>query len=168
MAVILFVIIGLVGNFIINLKEDPEQKTAYKIEIPETENESSSKSLSGLETLEPISPLLINASLNNGEKISKKCGACHNYAKDSKSKVGPNLWDIIDRPKGNISGYAYSNALVNHGGKWSYEELNGFLHKPLKYIKGTKMAFAGLRKEMDRANIIAYLNSMGDSPKSLK
>lgn len=164
LAIILFVIIGLVGNFIVNLKEDPEQKTAYKIEIPETENESVPKSLSGLETLEPISPLLINASLNNGEKISKKCGTCHNYTKDSKSKVGPNLWDIINRTKGNVSGYAYSNALVNHGGKWSYEELNGFLYKPKKYIEGTKMNFAGIKNAQDRADLIFWLRQYSENP----
>ena len=121
-----------------------------------------------VESLKPITPLLASANIESGEKIFKKCAACHSIQKGGDNRIGPALWNVVDRKVGSLDGFKYSAALKNYNKNWTYEELNGFLHKPLKYIKGTKMAFAGLRKEMDRANIIAYLNSMGDSPKSLK
>ena len=111
-----------------------------------------------------ISPLLADASLEKGEKISKKCGTCHNYKKGSKSKIGPNLWDLINRPKASVSGFAYSKALVDHKGIWTFEELNQFLYKPKEYIQGTKMNFAGLKNAEDRANLILWLNQHSDNP----
>ena len=105
--------------------------------------------------------------LENGEKIYKKCGTCHNPQKDSKSKVGPNLWNVIGRTAGSVSDYKYSNAMVAYAKEWSFEEMNSYLIKPQAYIKGTKMAFAGLRKEKDRASVILYMNSKGDNPKPL-
>ena len=164
-AIILFVIIGFVGNFLIKIEE--KQETAYKIEIPEVSSELSSQSVVNQKKIEPITPLLINASLENGAKIYKKCGTCHNYSKDSKSKVGPNLWNLINKPKGDVSGFAYSKALVDHGGKWTYEELNYFLYNPKKYIEGTKMNFAGLKKVQDRADLIFWLRQQSDNPAPL-
>ena len=104
------------------------------------------------------------ASLEKGEKIYKKCGACHNYEKESKSKVGPNLWNIINRLKASTEGFAYSKALSEFGGKWNYEELNNFLYKTKEYIKGTKMNFAGLKNVQDRADLILFLRQQSDNP----
>jgi len=70
----------------------------------------------------------------------------------------------VGRKIGSVEDYKYSNALVEYGKEWNFEELNGFLEKPTAYIKGTKMAFAGLRKEEDRASVIKYLNQNSDSP----
>ena len=109
----------------------------------------------------------MNASLENGQKLFKKCGTCHNYEKNSANKVGPNLWNIINRPKANIEGFAYSKALIELGGKWTYEELAEFLYKPKKYVKGTKMNFAGLKKVEDRANLVLFLRGQSDKPISL-
>ena len=114
--------------------------------------------------VEAISLLLASASLEKGEKIFKKCGACHNYKKDSKSKIGPNLWNLINRPKASVSGFAYSKALSDYGGKWTFEELNGFIYKPKEYIQGTKMNFAGLNNVEDRANLILWLRQHSDNP----
>ena len=114
--------------------------------------------------IEPISLLLVSASLEKGEKLFKKCSACHNYEKDSANKVGPNLWNLINRPKANVEGFAYSKALAEYGGDWGYEELAEFLYKPKKYIKGTKMNFAGLKKVEDRANLVLFLREHSDSP----
>ena len=102
--------------------------------------------------------------LSHGEKIFKKCSACHMVASDGKNMIGPKLWGVIGRKTGSISDYKYSKALASYSKEWSFEEMNGFLIKPASYIKGTKMAFAGLRKEKDRASVILFLNSKSDSP----
>ena len=106
----------------------------------------------------------VNALLEKGEKIFKKSGTCHNNTKDGISKVGPNLWNLINRPKADVSGFAYSKALADYGGKWTFEELNGFLYKPKEYIKGTKMNFAGLKNIEDRADLILWLRQHSDNP----
>ncbi|PPR45438.1 MAG: Cytochrome c-552 [Alphaproteobacteria bacterium MarineAlpha5_Bin8] len=165
-AIIVFIIIGLVGNLIVKKDQFVEQETAYLIEVPEKTAESV-QSLNTDMQIESISSLLVNASLKNGEKISKKCSTCHNYSKDSKSKVGPNLWNLINKPKASVSGYAYSKALSDAGGVWGYEELNKFLYKPKDYISGTKMNFAGLKKTQDRADLILWLRDKSDNPAPL-
>ena len=119
------------------------------------------------EIIEPVSMLLASASLDNGEKLFKKCATCHNYEKGSANKVGPHLWNIINRPKANVEGFAYSKALAEYGGEWGYEELAEFLYKPKKYIKGTKMNFAGLKKVKDRADLVYFLREQSDNPASL-
>ena len=80
------------------------------------------------------------------KRFLKNVVACHSYKKGGKSKIGPNLWDLINRPKASVSGFAYSKALSDYGGKWTFEELNEFLYKPKEYISGTKMNFAGLNR----------------------
>ena len=162
-AIIIFVIIGYFANFLVDYNKSEDKETAYLIEIPENPTTSNLQTDNKIE-FEEITPILANASLKNGEKVSKKCGTCHNYEKDSKSKVGPNLWDLINRKKGGISGFAYSKALVDYGGEWTYEELNGFLYKPKEYIPGTKMNFAGLKNVQDRADIILWLRQFSDNP----
>ena len=160
-ALILFVVLGIVGNLLIDTDREIAE-TAYKIEIPETTDNSSKNIVNNQESIESISAFLASASLENGKKIYKKCGTCHNYEKDSKSKIGPNLWNIINRPKANVEGFAYSNDLVEFGGNWSYEELNNFLYKPKQYIPGTKMNFNGLNKQQDRADLILWLRENSD------
>ena len=163
-AIIIFVIIGLVGNLVVKINYDEPQITAYKIDIPETSADSSTQTSANNEMVEAISLLLAGASLEQGEKIFKKCGACHNNKKDSKSKIGPNLWNLINRQKASVSGFAYSKALSDYGGKWTFEELNRFLYKPKEYIKGTKMNFVGLNNIEDRANLILWLRQNSDNP----
>jgi len=163
-AIIIFVIIGLVGNFVVKINYDESQITAYKIDIPEASADSSTQTSANNEMVEAISLLLAGASLEQGEKIFKKCGACHNYKKDSKSKIGPNLWNLINKQKASVSGFAYSKALSDYGGKWTFEELNGFLYKPKEYIQGTKMNFAGLNNVEDRADLILWLRQQSDNP----
>ena len=163
-AIIIFVIIGLVGNFVVKINYDESQITAYNIDIPETSADSSTQTSANNEMVEAISLLLAGASLEQGEKIFKKCGACHSYKKGSKSKIGPNLWNLINKQKASVSGFAYSKALSDYGGKWTFEELNRFLYKPKEYIKGTKMNFVGLNNIEDRANLILWLRQNSDNP----
>jgi len=114
-----------------------------------------------------IALLLALGNMAHGEKVFKKCSACHMIASDGKNMIGPNLWGVIGRTAGSISDYKYSKAMIAYAKPWSFEEMNNYLIKPQAYVKGTKMAFAGLRKEKDRASVILYLNSRSDNPKAL-
>ena len=144
--------------------EKPE-KPAYS--VTETSSETLVETVSSeSQDLQPgdIKTLLALGSVENGMKVFKKCAACHSIAKDGKNKIGPALWGVIGRKTGSISDYKYSKALLAYGKEWSFEEMNGFLIKPKDWIKGTKMAYAGLKKEEERASVILYLNSMSDNP----
>ena len=163
-AIIIFIIIGFVGNFIVKINYNESLVKAYKIDLTETSTDSTIQKATNDKMVESISSLLASASLEKGEKIFNKCGACHNYKKGSKSKIGPNLWDLINRPKASVSGFAYSKSLSEYGGKWTFEELNEFLYKPKEYISGTKMNFAGLKNVKDRANLILWLKQQSDNP----
>tara|TARA_B110000444_G_C18724310_1_gene540057 strand:- start:540 stop:1085 length:546 start_codon:yes stop_codon:yes gene_type:complete len=162
------IVIGI-GKFadVIFYVEKPKE-SAYKIEGLETTVLSSSQSLEKkiVEKVD-IGQLLALGDLAHGEKVFKKCSACHMIASGGKNMIGPNLWGVIGRTAGSVSDYKYSKAMVAYAKQWNFEEMNDYLIKPQAYIKGTKMAFAGLRKEKDRASVILYLNSKGDNPKKL-
>ncbi len=117
-------------------------------------------------TMEKIdmAALMALGDLTTGEKVFKKCAACHSIVKGGKNNIGPALYNVLGRKVGAVSDYKYSKALSGYGKEWTFEELNGYLIKPAKWIKGTKMAFAGLRKEKDRASVILYLNENSDKP----
>jgi len=166
-AILVVVIIGYAADIVMKLGADEKKEVAYKIELPES-NSSESATTSQIDTtIEPISALLMNASIEKGEKIYKKCGSCHNYEKGSGNKVGPNLWNIVNRSKASMDGFAYSDALAKSEGIWSYEELAAFVYKPKEYIIGTKMNFAGLKKVEDRANLVFFLRDQSDNPAPL-
>ena len=159
-------VIGHIGNFIINLNDTEMLQTAYKIEVPETFNNVPGSD-SEEEVIEPISLILANGSFDKGQKIFKKCSACHTYNKEGANKVGPNLWNLINSPKAKVEGFAYSKELAEFGGQWGYEELAQFLYKPKEYIKGTKMNFSGLKKIQDRADLVLFLREQSDNPAPL-
>lgn len=117
--------------------------------------------------LEPIAPLLANADPANGEKVAKKCLQCHGFDKGGMHKTGPNLWGIVMNVVAHAKDFAYSKAMQEHGGKWDYEALNAFLHKPRKFMNGTKMSFVGLSSAQERADLIAYLRIQSDQPAPL-
>ena len=114
-----------------------------------------------------IKEILALGDVTHGEKVFKKCSACHMIASGGKNMIGPNLWSVIGRTAGSVSDYKYSKAMVAYGKEWTFEEMNSYLIKPQAYVKGTKMAFAGLRKEKDRASVILFMNSKSSSPKPL-
>jgi cytochrome c len=111
-----------------------------------------------------IAAFMAMGDLTVGEKVFKKCAACHSIVKGGKNNIGPALYNVVGRQIGVVNDYKYSKALSGYGKEWTFEELNGYLTKPAKWIKGTKMAFAGLRKEKDRASVILYLNQNSDNP----
>jgi len=129
------------------------------IEETESETELTQKPAKEVEEID-FKDLFSNASLDNGKKISKQCVACHSFDNSLKIKVGPPLWNIINRKAASIEGFKYSEALVNFKKNWSKEEIYYFLEKPKEYIKGTKMIYKGLKKSVDRADLITYLESL--------
>ena len=135
-------------------------------EIDQAKNTLNTK-IKKIEEKIDIALLMSLGDVTSGEKIFKKCAACHSIVKGGKNKIGPALYNVVGRQVGKISDYKYSKSLANYDKKWTFEELNGFLIKPAKYIKGTKMSYAGLRKEKDRASVIKYLNENSDSPLAL-
>ena len=143
--------------------EKPEQ-SAYKVEGLEAAASTTTSTAEKVIEKVDISQLLALGDLVHGEKVFKKCSACHMIASGGKNMIGPNLWGVIGRTAGSESDYKYSKAMVAYGKEWTFEEMNAYLIKPQAYIKGTKMAFAGLRKEKDRASVIKYLNQNSDNP----
>lgn len=116
---------------------------------------------------EPILGLIAAANVEQGKKLAKACAACHTLDKGGPNRVGPNLWGVVNRPKGKHEGFSYSSAMAEKGGSWSYADLNHFLYKPKDYVPGTKMTFAGFKKTEDRAAVIAFLRSLADSTPAL-
>ena len=163
------IIIGI-GKFtdILFHVEKPKE-SAYKIEGLEVvaTNASADSSEAKVVQAVDIKALLAMGDLAHGEKVFKKCTACHQIAAGGKNMIGPKLWGVIGRTSGSVNDYKYSKAMIAHAKKWSFEEMNSYLIKPQAHIKGTKMAFAGLRKEKDRASVILYMNSKSNSPKTL-
>ena len=145
--------------------EKPKQ-SAYKIEgvTNMASNTSSPTTASKVVEKVDIAQLLALGDLVHGEKVFKKCSACHMIASDGKNMIGPNLWGVIGRKSASVESYKYSKAMIAFEKNWGFEEMNSYLIKPQAYVKGTKMAFAGLRKEKDRASVILYMNSKSNSP----
>ncbi|MCB1412291.1 MAG: cytochrome c family protein [Xanthobacteraceae bacterium] len=115
----------------------------------------------------PIETLLQTASAEKGKSAAKKCGACHTFEKGGPNRVGPNLYGVVNEPRGEGRGFNFSAAMKAKGGTWTFDELNKFLENPKGYIPGTAMGFAGIKKDSERADVIAYLNSLSEHPAPL-
>ena len=148
--------------FHVNKPKNP----GYQVEVESQLTSASSQAAEVVEKID-IAALMALGDVVSGEKIFKKCAACHSINKGGKNKIGPALYNVVGRAVGGVNEYKYSKALALYGKEWTFEELNGFLQKPSTYLKGTKMSYAGLRKEKDRASIIKYLNKNSDIPKPL-
>ena len=158
-------IIGIIKLSNIIFKVDKLDSSAYKVELPNIDsNKVNEENTIKVEDKVDISALMALGDLTHGEKVFKKCSACHSIEAGGGNKIGPALYNVVGRKIAAVQDYKYSKALVEYKKNWSFEELNGFLIKPQKWIKGTKMAYAGLRKEKDRASVILYLNKYSDNP----
>ena len=111
-------------------------------------------------TAEPIADLIAAADVARGQTLTKACAACHSFDKGGPNKVGPHLWGVYGAAKGHVTGFSYSEGMNKKGGSWDVESLNAFLWKPKKYIDGTKMNYAGLKKPEDRAAVVKYLQTL--------
>jgi cytochrome c len=114
---------------------------------------------------QPIEALLASASVEKGQATARQCQACHTFEKGGPNRVGPNLWGIVGDNRGEgRGGFNFSAAMKAKGGKWTFDELNKFLTDPRAYIPGTAMTFAGLSRESQRADVIAFLDKQSDNP----
>ena len=138
-------------------------KPGYEIVVPEHPTEEAK---GPAEEAQPIEVLLASASVERGENVVKKCASCHTFTKGGPNRVGPNLWGVVGRKHASEAGFNYSAAMQKMSGNWTIDELNKFLTSPKAFVPGTAMSFAGLR-DKDRADAIAYLNTLSDSPAPL-
>ena len=152
--------IGKISDVIFD--KDDKNIVAYEVEAPEGLAIKATA-----ETSIDISALLALGDVAHGEKVFKKCKACHSIKQGGGNKIGPKLWNVMFRPVGIVAEYKYSKALSSYGKEWNWEEMNGFLIKPSSWIKGNKMGFAGLKSEKDRASVILYLNQNSENPNPL-
>jgi cytochrome c len=141
------------------------EKPGFVVEVPEAGDASTAQTAQA--EAEPITVRLAKADVAKGEAAGKKCLACHSFEKGGPNKVGPNLWNSIGNQRAHAQGFSYSAAMKEKGGNWDVESLDRFLTNPKAEVKGTSMAFAGIRRPAERADVIAYLNSLSDNPKPL-
>ncbi len=160
---------GILSDYIFD-SHAPE-KPGFIIQAAEAGGEGEAGAAAPAASAVPIATLLASADATRGEAVFKRCGACHTGEKGGPNKVGPNLWNIVDRPIATHEGFSYSGAIkdFSKGGteKWTYDHLNHFLTSPKGYIKGTAMGFAGDKKDNERADLIAYLRTLSDNPQPL-
>ena len=164
MVALLIIGIGKISNLIFHVEKP--KTPGFAVEVDQVVTTTGS-SVEVTDEKIDIAALMAMGDVVSGEKIFKKCAACHSIVKGGKNKIGPALYNVVGRKVGGVNDYKYSKALAGYEKSWTFEELNGFLLKPAKWIKGTKMAYAGLRKEKDRASIIKYLNQNTDNPQPL-
>jgi cytochrome c len=161
MVALLVIGIGKISDVIFHV--DKPKTPGYAVDIEQAVTAIATSSETVEEKID-IAALMALGDLTVGEKVFKKCAACHSIVKGGKNNIGPALYNVVGRKVGVVSDYKYSKSLSGYGKEWTFEELNGYLIKPAKWIKGTKMAFAGLRREEDRASVILYLNKNSDNP----
>lgn len=157
--------VGMVSDMIYHV-EAPE-KPGFEVAV--AGEATAAETPADAPTEEPIAVRLASADAAKGESLTKACVACHDLSSANANKVGPGLWEIVNRKPGAHEGFSYSGAMVEFGAAnvWDYQHLDAFLANPKKVVAGTKMAYAGMKKPEDRAALVAYLRTLSANPAPL-
>ena len=163
------IIAAILLTFVIILGINKSSDYIYRVEAPKAKFKVETKELAKSEKKDEIGSVDVNALLamgnvDHGKKVFSSCKSCHSIKEGGGNKIGPALWSVLGRPIASVEGYKYSKAFTNFGGEWNFTTMNLFLIKPKNYIKGTKMGYAGLKNEKDRASVILYLNANTNNP----
>ncbi|MEI8295154.1 MAG: cytochrome c family protein [Alphaproteobacteria bacterium] len=164
-SILIALLVGMLGSLISEalIHPQPLAKNGYVIVGIEDTADTKEGNLKQ-ETIAAIEPLLATADASKGQQIAeKRCSQCHTFKKGEHNKIGPNLWNVVMNHFGHVSDFAFSSALKAKEGKWDFETLNHFIYKPNALIKGTKMSFAGLKDDKERADLIAFLATLNDT-----
>lgn len=165
-AILVAGLIGMSAGFVADLLISPHhpEENAYHVD---TGDGAGTPVVQEEETLPPIAPLLATADAAAGENLARACTTCHVLDSSGANRVGPGLWGVVGRPTASHEGFSYSAAMQAHAEEapnWTYEQLNGFLHRPRDWVPNTSMSYTGIRNDQDRANVIAYLRTLSDDP----
>jgi cytochrome c len=156
--------LGTIAGAVYHHEAPSAESPAFKIEVAEAA--AGGEAAGGAAAAVSVGTLLATADAAKGAAEAKACAACHDMSQANTNKTGPGLWDVVERQIASHAGFAYSpGALEKAADKWSYENLNTFLQNPKGFIKGTKMAFGGVKNDKKRADLLAYLASLSAAPK---
>ena len=161
-SVLVVLLIGFIAELVYHV--DEPEVAGYSIDVPETETADAAAEE---EEMVSVLDLLATADVAAGESAVRRCASCHTFDEGGADGVGPHLWGILNRVKGVVEGFNYSDAMATVGAAgevWGFEELDGFIANPRGYLEGTTMGFAGIRDVEDRADILAYLNTLQAEP----
>lgn len=164
LAGLIAMVVGTVADSLYQPVLKPE-KRGYEIAVASDVEETAGVTVK--EEIIDVPTLLASGDVDSGKSVSKKCATCHSFEQGGPNKVGPGLWGVVGNNKASHSGFTYSEAMQGKGGKWDYDALFAFLKAPKNYVPGTKMAFAGISKPKDIADLVVYLRSLSDNPVAL-
>jgi cytochrome c len=160
---IVFMVAGIIGNIVVHPTR--LEHPVIKVEGAAAPTAAAPKAE---EALPPIAPLLAKADVAKGEAFAKQvCAVCHTFNEGGQPGIGPNLWGIVGDPHAHEQGYSYSAPMKTKTGTWTYDELNQWLKKPSAFAPGTKMTFAGINNDQQRADVIAWLHTLSSHPEPL-
>jgi cytochrome c len=140
-------------------------KPGYEIDIPKATPGGAPSTPAQPEV--PLGQLLASADVSRGSDSAKKCATCHTFEKGGRTLAGPPLWGIVGRAKASVPGFNYSPGLKQAAGPWTIADLYAFVTNPKAMVPGTLMTFSGIPRAAERADLIAYLNSLADNPAPL-